>query len=81
MDLALHQIVEKHGNLSAEEAKACVKDLRVKEKRYLRDVYLQNSWMVKNAHPAIFFTPLGVRHAGILALAIGSIFETLTLNC
>lgn len=39
VDLALHQIVEEHGRLSPEEAKAYVKDLRVKEKRYLRDVY------------------------------------------
>lgn len=38
VDLALHRILEKHGNMSADEAKAYVKRMRA-EKRYLRDVY------------------------------------------
>lgn len=38
VDYALHQVLEEHGNLSSEEAKAYVKQMRA-EKRYLRDVY------------------------------------------
>ena len=38
VDQALHQIIEKHGNMSQEDAQAFVKQLK-KEKRYLRDVY------------------------------------------
>ena len=38
VDLALHQIAEEHGKLSAEDAAAFISQLK-KEKRYLRDVY------------------------------------------
>jgi sulfite reductase (NADPH) flavoprotein alpha-component len=38
VDLALHQIIEKEGELSPEAATAYVEGLR-KEKRYKRDVY------------------------------------------
>lgn len=38
VDRALHQIVESHGGVSAEDAKAYVKKM-VKDQRYLRDVY------------------------------------------
>lgn len=38
VDLALHQVLEDHGNLTAEEARAYVKRMRA-DKRYLRDVY------------------------------------------
>jgi len=38
VDKALHNLIEKHGNMSAEEAEAYVKQLK-KDKRYARDVY------------------------------------------
>jgi len=38
VDQALHQVLEEHGNLSSEDAKAYVKQMR-SDKRYLRDVY------------------------------------------
>ena len=38
VDLALHQIVEKHGKLSADDAASYISQLK-KDKRYLRDVY------------------------------------------
>lgn len=38
VDVALHDIIEKEGGMSAEEAAAFVKQLK-KDKRYLRDVY------------------------------------------
>jgi len=38
VDKALHQLIEEHGNMSAEEAEAYVKQLK-KDKRYGRDVY------------------------------------------
>ena len=38
VDEALHAIAEKHGGLSAEDAKDFVKQLK-KDKRYQRDVY------------------------------------------
>ena len=38
VDASLHQIVEKHGGKSEDEAKSYVKNLK-KEKRYQRDVY------------------------------------------
>ena len=38
VDAALHRIIEKHGGMSADEAKDFVKGLK-KEKRYARDVY------------------------------------------
>ena len=38
VDKALHEIIEKEGNKSNEEAAAYVKKLKT-DKRYLRDVY------------------------------------------
>ena len=38
VECALHQILERHGSMSEDEAKAYVKKMRT-EKRYLRDVY------------------------------------------
>ncbi len=38
VDLALHQVVEKHGKLSAKDAAAYISQLK-KDKRYQRDVY------------------------------------------
>jgi sulfite reductase (NADPH) flavoprotein alpha-component len=38
VDQALHQIAREHGDLSEEEAKSYMKNLK-KDKRYQRDVY------------------------------------------
>jgi sulfite reductase (NADPH) flavoprotein alpha-component len=38
VDIALHQLIEKHGNMSEEESVSYVNKLK-KEKRYVRDVY------------------------------------------
>ena len=38
VDQALHQIAREHGDLSEEEARSYIKNLK-KEKRYQRDVY------------------------------------------
>tara|TARA_B100000674_G_scaffold226405_2_gene186066 strand:+ start:2886 stop:4640 length:1755 start_codon:yes stop_codon:yes gene_type:complete len=38
VDIALHQLIEKHGNMSEEDAVSYVNKLK-KEKRYVRDVY------------------------------------------
>ena len=38
VDVALHQLIEKHGNMSEEESVSYVNKLK-KEKRYVRDVY------------------------------------------
>ena len=38
VDKALHDVIEKHGKLSAEDAVAYVSQMK-KDKRYLRDVY------------------------------------------